>query len=123
VAYGIDRINRETKGWLEGKTGRPAILEGSDSPQWTRLYSKEPDSQACETLAQVLESLDGKRIVMGHTVQEDGIASACDGRAWRIDVGMADHYGGTAEVLEIIGDSVRVLRVEQGGRQASDSGL
>ena len=58
----------------------------------------------------VLIDLEATRIVMGHTVQEDGISSACEGRAWRIDVGMAARYGGPVEVLEIIGDSVRVLR-------------
>jgi hypothetical protein len=118
MAYGIDRINREAKDWLEGKTERPAILEGSDSPQWTRLYSNEPDSMACETLVQVLESLGAQRIVMGHTIQDDGITSACEGRAWGIDVGMAKHYGGSAEVLEIVGDSVRVLRVKNDGGRA-----
>jgi hypothetical protein len=61
-------------------------------------------------LREVLSSLEATRIVMGHTIQDDGIASACGGRAWRIDVGMAAHYGGPVEVLEIIGDSVRVLR-------------
>jgi len=49
-------------------------------------------------------------MVMGHTVQQDGISSACDGLAWRIDVGMSAAYGGPVEVLEIVGDSVRVLR-------------
>ena len=49
-------------------------------------------------------------MVMGHTVQRDGITSACEGLAWRIDVGMATYYGGPVEVLEIVGDSVRVLR-------------
>jgi hypothetical protein len=112
VAYGIDRINREAKDWLEGEIERPMILDGSDSPQWTRLYSQEPDSLACETLFKVLESVGARRMVMGHTIQADGIASACEGRAWRVDVGMAKHYGGTVEVLEIVGDSVRVLRVK-----------
>lgn len=114
VAHGIGQINREAKDWLEGKIERPVILEGSDSPQWTRLYSGEPDSLACATLAQVLESLDARRMVMGHTVQDGGITGACEGRAWRIDVGMAKHYGGPVEVLEIVGDSVRVLRVAKG---------
>ena len=118
VAYGIGRINREAKDWIAGKAERPTILEGSDSPQWTRLYSQEPDSLACDILAQVLERLDAKRMVMGHTIQGDGIAGACDGQAWGIDVGMAEHYGGSAEVLEIIGDSVRVLRVKKSEGQA-----
>ena len=122
VAYGIDHINREARDWLEGKVERPAILEGADSPQWARLYSNEPDSLACNTLAQVLESMGARRMVMGHTVQDDGIVSACEGRAWRIDVGMAKHYGGPVEVLEIVGDSVRVLRVAKDGGEAQDAG-
>jgi hypothetical protein len=49
-------------------------------------------------------------MVVGHTVQEEGITSACGGRVWRIDTGMSSHYGGPLEVLQIEGDSVRVLR-------------
>jgi hypothetical protein len=110
VIYGIDRINLETQAWLRGDAPLPPILEGSDSPQWTRLYTREPDSLACDVLGKVLERLGAQRIVMGHTIQDGGIAPACDGLAWGIDVGMAAHYGGSAEVLEIVGDSVRVLR-------------
>jgi hypothetical protein len=29
------------------------------------------------------------RIVVGHTIQPGHITSACDGAAWRIDVGMS----------------------------------
>jgi hypothetical protein len=112
VTYGIDSINRETQAWLLGEADRPDVLQGSDSPQWTRLYSSEPDSLACEVLTEVLSGLEATRIIMGHSVQDEGIASACEGRAWRIDVGMSAHYGGPVEVLEIIGDSVRVLRAE-----------
>ncbi|MGD2067784.1 MAG: metallophosphoesterase [Gemmatimonadota bacterium] len=110
VEYGIDRLNTETAAWLRGEAERPVILDGSDSPEWTRLYSSEPDSLACDVLGQVLERLDAERMVMGHTVQKGGIDSICGGRGWRIDVGMSAHYGGHAEVLEIVGDSARVLR-------------
>jgi hypothetical protein len=118
VAYGIEQINEEAQAWLRGERDFPAILEGSDSPEWLRLYSESPDSAACEELATVLQEMDARRLVMGHTVQEDGISSACDGLAWRIDVGMSAAYGGPVEVLEIVGDSVRVLREKDvsGGR-------
>jgi hypothetical protein len=112
VTYGIDLINRETQAWLRGEADRPGVLQGSDSPQWTRLYSDEPDSEACEVLTEVLSGLAAARMVMGHTVQDEGISSACEGRAWHVDVGMAAHYGGPVEVLEIVGDSVRVLRAD-----------
>jgi hypothetical protein len=41
-------------------------------------------------------------MVVGHTVQDHGITSACDGTLWRIDVGLAKHYGGPIEVLELV---------------------
>jgi len=114
VAYGIDQINKETQAWLRGESDRPEILKGSDSPQWTRLYSDEPDAIACETISETLEQLGAKRIVIVHTIQEPpGITSYCEGRIWCIDVGMAAHYGGPVEVLEIRGDQVRILRQEQ----------
>lgn len=117
AAYGIPRINREAREWLRGERDWPEVLDGSDSPQWTRLYSDEPDAEACAVLADALQRLGAKRIVMGHTIQRGGIASACDGAAWRVDVGMAAHYGGPTQVLEIMGDSIRVLSMEApGGR-------
>jgi hypothetical protein len=112
VEYGIDRVNEETRAWLRGETERPEFLSGSESPQWTRLYSDQPDSMACVVLHQVLDSLDATRIIVSHTIQEEGITSHCDGAVWCIDVGMAAAYGGPVEVLEIQGDSIRVLRAK-----------
>ncbi|HCV28727.1 MAG TPA: calcineurin, partial [Dehalococcoidia bacterium] len=116
VAYGIDEINNSAQAWLRGEADLPSVLSGSDSPQWTRLYSDDPDSSACSVLEEALNALGAKRIVMGHTIQESGIASACGGQAWRVDIGMAEYYasrteyGGSVAVLEIVGDSVRVLK-------------
>ena len=47
-------------------------------------------------------------MVVGHTVQDAGIVSACVGKAWLVDVGMV--FGGKPEALEIIGDDVRDIR-------------
>ena len=119
VAYGIDEINSAAQAWLRGESDLPSVLSGSSSPQWTRLYSDDPDSSACSVLEEALDALGAKRIVVGHTIQELGIASACGGQAWRVDIGMAQYYasrteyGGSVAVLEIVGDSVRVL--EDGG--------
>jgi len=110
AAYGIDKINSETQAWFRGLTERPKIIKDGETPQWTRLYSDEPDADACETLAETLAALGAKRMIMGHTVQKNGITSACDQQAWRIDVGLAAHYGGETQVLEIIGDQIRVLK-------------
>lgn len=82
-----------------------------EGPLWTRDFSWTEEPEVCERLAAALAKLGVRRMVVGHTVQEGGITSACDQRVWRIDVGLAAHYGGPTQVLEIEGDAVRVLGV------------
>jgi hypothetical protein len=111
VDYGLERINDETRRWMRGEEPTPAFMQNPDMqpPNWVRLYSQAPDQTACQTLADTLDSLGAKRMVVGHTPQPSGITSACDDKAWRIDVGMSAHYGGRPQALEIRGDTVRVL--------------
>jgi hypothetical protein len=54
--------------------------------------------------------LGAKRMVMGHTVQRNGVNAACEGKAWRIDVGLSKFYGGPIQALAIEGDAVKVLK-------------
>lgn len=110
VDYGIDRINSEVRSWLEGKSPRPEFVDSRRGPTWVRVYSSSIDTAACDTLSQVLNRLSARRMIVGHTVQEKGMGSQCGGKVWCIDVGMSAHYGGPIQVLEIVGDSVRVLR-------------
>ena len=79
-----------------------------DGVVWTRLYAGD-DAQACEQLGQALGRLQVERMVVGHTVQEGGITSGCEGKVWRIDVGLAAHYGGPTQVLVIEGEKVEAL--------------
>lgn len=108
--YGVDRINQEVRDWLLGTGEPPDFIHTSKSPTWARNYSDEVDSLDCLQLSQVLESLGAERMIVGHTVQENGIGPLCDGMVWCIDSGMSDYYGGRVEVLEIDGDQLRVLR-------------
>ncbi len=110
AVMGMDAMNGAVREWLLGHTPRPEWVRGERSPVWTRLYSREPSVAACDTLARVLEELGADRMVVGHTVQRTGITSFCGGRVWCIDVGMAEHYGGRPEVLEIRGEAVRSIR-------------
>ena len=110
VDLGLDQMNLEIQAWLQNEAPQPEWIRGDRSPVWNRLYSDGPDLAACDTLASVLDRLDVKRLVVGHTVQDAGITAYCGGRVWCIDVGMAEHYGGRPEVLEIRGDAVRGLR-------------
>jgi hypothetical protein len=108
--YGIDRLNNEVRDWLLGKGEPPAFIHTGESPTWTRYYSDEVTVENCLQLEDVLQRLGATRMIVSHTVQEDGITQYCEDRVWCIDAGMSEHYGGTVEVLEIIGDQVRVLR-------------
>lgn len=110
VAYGLDRINAEVSAWMRGKGRLPTLMQRQDAPDWLREYSEgTPGADACTTLRQVLHELHARRMVVGHTVQKDGITSACNKQIWRIDVGLSDFYGGPDQVLEIDGDKVKVL--------------
>ena len=109
VRYGIERWNRETAAWMRGTAPPPDLLQQEDAPIWTRVYSTPGAPADCVQLAQALNALGAKRMVVGHTPQPQGITHACDERVYRIDTGMSRFYGGPVQVLEIVGDRVRVL--------------
>jgi hypothetical protein len=111
VAFGIDRINDETSQWLLGKAAAPPrILTQEDGPIWTRAYSAAPGPDDCATLDQVLRSIGAKRMVMGHTVQRNGVSAACNEKAWRIDVGLSKFYAGKVEALRYDAGELKVLK-------------
>lgn len=124
VDYGLERMNREVSLWIQkenNRLGQPAhmpfvAVKGYDSVVWSRLYSKEnfdrPQEriQACGTLAAALSATNSRGLVVGHTPQTIGGNSKCDGRVWRIDVGMSSGVlHALPEVLEIVDDKVRIL--------------
>lgn len=113
LRYGIGRINREVKAWMRGDSPQlPSIMLSDTAPTWSRRFS-EPDVDArdCRVLASVLDKVKATRMVVGHTPQKSGITSACEERVWRIDIGLAAHYGGPpAQVLAIEGGKARVVR-------------
>jgi len=111
VAYGIDRINDETSAWLLGdRSEAPKILLQEDGPIWSRMYSAAPGREECAILNETLAKLGAKRMVMGHTPQRSGISAGCEGKGWRIDVGLSKFYGGPTQALAIEGDTVTVLK-------------
>jgi hypothetical protein len=111
VAYGLDTMNDEVSAWLTGKRASPpSVVVAEDGPVWTRLYSEDETAPGCATLSAALAAMGATRMVVGHTVQRGGVTSACEGRVWRIDVGLAHYFGGPIEALEIVGDKVNVLR-------------
>ena len=113
VAYGLERLNRETRAFVRGeRPSLPPAMARPASPVWTRLYSdeEEPSEATCATLAEALRGLGARRMVVGHTVQPQGVNAGCGGRVYRIDTGMSKAYeGGPIQALEIAGDRVTPL--------------
>lgn len=107
---GPDTINAEAQAFLLGeRRDPPEAVVDPEGPVWTRAYSSNPDAATCAMLDETLAILGVARMVVGHTVHEEGVVSACEGKIWVIDVGLAAYYGGPTQVLEIRGDAVRVL--------------
>ena len=106
----LKALNEAGRLWLSKGGEPPAELLAPDGLVWLRDYSMpEPTEQACADLDAALAELKVSRMVVGHTVQARGVTSACGGKVWRIDVGMAKHYGGKPAALEITGGTLRVL--------------
>jgi len=113
VDYGIGRLNQETRDWIRAdRPYPPDILLASDGPVWSRHYSDDPDVEDCRLLEETLDGLGARRMVVGHTVGEKGISSACEDKVWRIDVGLARHYGGSPAVLDLQKGRARVIQEE-----------
>ncbi|MFC1609436.1 metallophosphoesterase [Myxococcota bacterium] len=112
VDYGLDRINREVRDWMLDQGLPPVATTASTGPLWSTQYSHSPTAEICATLSDVLARLAARRMVVAHVVQSEGINSACDGKVWRIDVGLSSFYGGPVQVLEIVGAEARVLETD-----------
>ncbi len=114
VREGLAKTDREVRAWLLGdQPSPPRSAMGEDGMMWTRLYGAAPGRVECGILDEVLGAYGAKRLVIGHTVQRGGIKAACDGKVWRIDVGLSRHYGGPLEVLQIRGDETVILKDDE----------
>lgn len=117
VKYGLARLNAEVAAWmrgdrlLDGSHAAPPFLAMGDrlSVMWNRTYGKEKFANlydkyhACSQLNMMLELTGCKRLVIGHTPQMEGLNSECDGKVWRVDVGMSSGVlNAEAQVLEIM---------------------
>lgn len=81
-----DAVRREL---AVGGDPRGGIVGDPDGPLWYRgLALGDPEALRGEVEA-VLAAQKARRIVMGHSIQEDGISLRLDGRLALIDVGMS----------------------------------
>jgi hypothetical protein len=120
--YTLEAINMIIREYLLGNkqqndTDVNDLLVGNESPFWSRMFSSAfsgNSTQSCKTLGETVEYLKLKGMVVGHTVQRNGINSGCGGQIWRTDVGLSRSFGSSkrrVQVLEILdnGKSVNIL--------------
>eukprot|EP01026_Neomeris_dumetosa_P033240 TRINITY_DN2648_c0_g1_i1.p2 TRINITY_DN2648_c0_g1~~TRINITY_DN2648_c0_g1_i1.p2 ORF type:complete len:419 (-),score=60.06 TRINITY_DN2648_c0_g1_i1:295-1551(-) len=129
LEIGLENMDRQYLDWMlqqskeksntDGKIQPvkiPAFMRSRESIVWTRLYSNGDETKCdCNTLKEVLDKIPGaKRMVVGHTIQEEGINTICNNQVYRVDVGLSKGCGnGHPEAVEILGDNeVRYLREE-----------
>jgi hypothetical protein len=122
ASYGIERMSDETRAWLRGEQpAPPALLSGNQSPLTSRLFGYDEDDTPCEIAKAALAAVGAERMVIGHTVQNEGVNSICGGRVWRIDTGMSSYYhDGPVEVLELTPYDARALVAD--GPEPADAG-
>ena len=113
VSMNINTINNALSEWIAGRMAAPSWLHSDFSPLESRRYGEDSaaalnqqQSGKCAELQGLLQGLSLKRMVIGHTVRNEGISPACDNQIWRIDVGLAKSESdagkvGATQVLEI----------------------
>lgn len=80
-------VRAELRGERDAQTGVGADPEG---PLWFRGLAESAQPQLLETfLSSLLSAQRARRIVMGHTMQEQGVSVRAGGRLVLIDVGMS----------------------------------
>jgi Icc-related predicted phosphoesterase len=117
--YSLEKINSIIREYLLGNKSKDDkevkdLLTGNESPFWSRLFSNAftgNSAGTCKTLDETIEYLKVKGMVVGHTVQKQGINSGCNGKIWRTDVGLSRSFGKSKrsiQVLEILGNGATV---------------
>lgn len=84
-----------------------ALAGVEDGPLWYRGLAREDEAIFAPELAAILDAVQARAIVIGHTPTEDGrIRARFGGRVVQIDTGMLTsvYKGGRPSALEIAGD-------------------
>lgn len=96
-----EAVRKDIKGVWSGRA--QSALLGPRGPFWTRVYSVDNPTElakSCASLDEVLSIFKAKKMVIGHTVFNEGIEVRCGGKLVIIDTGMSHAYGGPLSYLE-----------------------
>jgi hydrogenase maturation factor len=113
--YNLEQVNKIVSNWILGKKINPIDFKklinfNPQSPLWNRDFGS-PDID-CKYLYKTLNFINLKNMVIGHTIQSNGINSTCNQKLWRVDVGLSNRKFSEdinkIEVLEIIDDGKEI---------------
>lgn len=86
-------------------------------PLWDRTLAETPESELAPAVAAILQTLDARAIVIGHTVATGFlITSRAGGRVIQIDTGMlgaTSYPGGVPSALEMRGDAMTAIYLDR----------
>jgi predicted MPP superfamily phosphohydrolase len=103
--FGVEKMNQNTISDLHRKNThqlKRVELFNFQGPTQYRGYARDAEPGICKTLETALKSMKVNRMVLGHTVQQNGkIASRCGGRIILIDVGISKYKRGNLAALEL----------------------
>jgi hypothetical protein len=108
-----ERIRREL--------AQPAPLEDGfsvdgDGPLWYRGLAQAPEAALAAHVDRLLELLDARHIVIGHTILAPAIIPRFNGKVIAIDVGLSPVYGGPPACLLV--ENGRLYALHRGQRVA-----
>mmetsp|Transcript_1874 Transcript_1874/g.3904 ORF Transcript_1874/g.3904 Transcript_1874/m.3904 type:complete len:389 (+) Transcript_1874:40-1206(+) len=115
-------LNNEIFSKLAGPRAAHSHYLGDRGPFWYRGFVMGEERYACPLLQRTLEAVGATQMVVGHTVQSNGVSTRCAGRLHMIDVGISRAYGGNLASWEcrapnlphaIYGPSLSVPLMEQ----------
>lgn len=92
------------------------VSSAEDGPLWYRGLATEPEDTFAPTLETILQRLQARAIVVGHTPTEGRIQTRFGGRVVQIDTGMLNgtfFKGGVPSALEVKGDVMAAIYLDR----------
>ncbi len=112
--YSIEDINLIMRDYLYGnkihekKDYFKELFIQQNSVLWNRDFSTNSNNSF--KINEVLRSLNAKHMVVGHTIQSNGITSRYNNSVWNVDTGMSEAFGLRSNPKE----RVQILFVDNG---------
>lgn len=100
--YKISEINILMRDYLYGNKNHESksyfkeLFLGPQSILWNRDFSVNDNNNNNRNnikVKEVLSKLNSKYMVIGHTIQSNGIINRYDGSVWNVDTGMSEAFG------------------------------